>query len=172
MVVNVLCCEAELFVEHFVGSGEAEAVEAPDCAARICSDEEALQVDGQAGCEAEDFCPFWHYVLLVSDRLLAEEAFAGDIYDANFVAVLTKEACSCNEGADFGTCGNQNHVWILVASCHDVAALASLLVVVAFRQILDVLAAEDEGCGRICVFHRHCPSRSGLLGVGWPEDEH
>ncbi len=69
LVVDVLAGEAELLVEHLVGSREAERLETPDGAVGTY---QAFEVDGQTGGETELLRASGQDSLLVLLRLAAE----------------------------------------------------------------------------------------------------
>ena len=171
MLIHVLCRVAKFLVEHLVGSREAEAFETPYLALGSGTDEETLQVDRKTSGHTEDLSTCGHYALLISQRLVAEDALGGHAHDAHLHAILAQQLSTSHEGRDLRTSSYQHNIRILVASSHDVTALASLFIVVAFGQIRNVLTAEDKGCRGLHVLHSHSPSRGGLLGIGRTQHE-
>ena len=72
LIVYILSGEAELFVEDFVWSREAEALETEHLAVAAY---ESLKVHRKAGCEAEDPGTVRKNALLIFLALAAEETF-------------------------------------------------------------------------------------------------
>jgi hypothetical protein len=94
LVIYVLGCEAELFVEHLVRSRETEAFESEYLSVAAYK---ALEVDWKTCCETEDLGTVWKDALLVLDRLVAEESLRRTAYDSCLDAVLVEKGCTGNE---------------------------------------------------------------------------
>ena len=85
LLVHVFCREAQLFVQHFVRSGETERFQSPNLTVGAY---QAFQRNGQAGGQTEYFCICRNHALLIARSLTAEQSLGRNRYDAQLDTVL------------------------------------------------------------------------------------
>ena len=106
--------------------------------------------------------------------LATEETFAGYSYDLQTNTILAKEGGTLDERRYLTTVCDEYDLRVLVTK-YDVATacscFGSFLTALSFgsRQVIDVLAREDECCGSVCILHSHTPCDGRFLDVAGAE---
>ena len=138
LLVDIISRKAEFLVKHLVRSTEAEALHAEDTAVRAYADK-SLKGYRQSCRHTKYLATRREHALLVFLRLTAEESLRRSTYHTATNAGLVQQVLSSLQRADLRATCKQDDIERLIALCNHISTLTDLLIVIALRQLGNIL---------------------------------